>query len=117
MTDGQLPPPQPPQQRQPDGFTRVGDALRRIPRWAWLTAGGVALAIYAVVANVGDDRPTQSELFCSDLRSGLTLLNMWPRDMDPAEFAQVAYGNISTSCPEHLERNRAYFEGWGYTVD
>lgn len=63
-----------------------------------------------------DSQPEGSKIsraFCEDLDNGYTLMNLWPRDMDPAEFADKAWGYIATTCPEHYAPNRDYFDGWG----
>lgn len=57
-----------------------------------------------------------SRAFCADLDAGLTLMNLWPRDMDPAEFADDAWGYIATTCPEHYLPNKDYFDGWNKPV-
>lgn len=103
----------PPPDTEPE--TRPG-----VPKvWYWIGAGFAALIAYALITNgTGNEKSlTPSEAFCADLRNGHTLMNLWPRDQDPADYAGDAYGRVSISCPEFLERNRSYFEGWGYTVD
>lgn len=73
---------------------------------------GAVIAVL-VVSACGSSSSSVSEAFCGDLDNGLTMMNLWPRDMDPEEFANDAWGYVSTTCPEHYEANREYFDNWG----
>lgn len=92
----------------------------RVPVWVWIVGViAIALGVQAVVTGgfIDDDDPSPSEAFCNDLDDGYTLMNLWPRDVDPADFASDSYGRIAVSCPDHLEPNRAYFAQWGIDID
>jgi hypothetical protein len=62
-----------------------------------------------------------SEAFCSDLRSGMTPMNILGSSVKsgtytPSEAADKAYGMAAISCPEQLTSNkglRTYLQGWG----
>lgn len=72
-------------------------------------------AVVLTLGACGDGGRATSSLsraFCADLDNGLTLMNLWPRDMDPEEFAGDAWGYIATTCPEHYAPNRDYFDSW-----
>lgn len=71
-----------------------------------------AVAVAVVVAACGSSSSSLSEAFCADLDDGLSMMNLWPRDMDPADFAEDAWGYVATTCPEHYGPNRAYFDSW-----
>jgi hypothetical protein len=77
----------------------------------WLTVITVLAAITA--CGGGEEGGPLSRAFCADLDNGLTLMNLWPRDQDPADFASDAWGYIATTCPEHYAPNRDYFDQWG----
>ncbi len=66
-----------------------------------------------------------SEAFCSDLRSGMTPMNILGRSVKngtytPQEAADLAYGFAAISCPEQLQSNaglRTYLANWGINPD
>ena len=93
------------------------------PSTAAIIIGVIAILVVAaaVGSSINDDDENRklppSEAFCKDLRSGLTIVNLWPRDEDPETYAGKAYGRMAISCPEQLERHRAYFENWGINID
>ncbi len=106
----------------PDSATKTPTPAwwNRIPIWIWLAAI-VALAFGAIAFTNRDsddtDNMTPSEAYCSDLRNGYTVMNLWDRDVDPEKYAGQAFGRMSISCPEQLEKYRAYFEGWNINID
>lgn len=75
-------------------------------------AAATVAAVFGLVA-CGSSGSDLAEAFCSDLDDGLTMMNLWPRDMDPEEFADDAWGYVATTCPEHYEPNKDYFDSWG----
>jgi len=83
-----------------------------------------AAIVLVVVAVAGcEKKATLSEAFCSDLRKGLTPMNIYGgvRDQyEPKEFADLAYGFAAISCPEQLKTNetlRLYLENWNIDPD
>lgn len=67
----------------------------------------IAVALTACAGGSGSGG-MQSELFCADLREGLTLMNLYD-GRDPGDFASLAYGNMAISCPEQLDKYAEYF--------
>ena len=66
-----------------------------------------------------------SEAFCSDLKSGMTPMNILGEAVregrySPQQAADRAYGFASLSCPEQLQTNEAlrlYLENWNINPD
>lgn len=75
-----------------------------------LTVLALALALTACSGGGGSN---VSQAFCNDLDDGMTMFNLMPSGADPEEFANDAWGYVQTTCPEHYEPNRAYFDQWG----
>ena len=83
-----------------------------------MSAGLIAMTLLVGGCEGGSQKP--SEAFCSDLRSGLTPMNLWDRDEDPGDFADRAYGMAAISCPEQLENNevlRTWLQRWDIDPD
>ena len=66
-----------------------------------------------------------SEAFCSDLKSGMTPMNILGEAVSegrysPQQAADRAYGFAAISCPEQLQTNellRAYLQNWNINPD
>lgn len=71
-----------------------------------------ALAVVVLGACAGGT--TSSDLFCEDLRDGMSLMNLWDGEQAPDDYAEAAYGRMKSSCPELIPRYGDYFESWGY---
>lgn len=87
----------------------------------------LGFAAMAVVLAVGcstkSDTPV-SDAFCADLRSGLTVMNIYggvkAKYPTPADFADAAYGHVKIGCPEQLQSNeglRSFLQAWGINPD
>lgn len=67
--------------------------------------------------------PKPSESFCSDLRSGLSPIQIYGGVEDqytPEKFADLAYGFASISCPGELRTNqglRTFLLAWDINPD
>lgn len=84
---------------------------------------GVTLLLALAACGGGSDTPA-SDAFCRDLRSGLTVMNIYQGVKDrydsPAEFADVAYGHAKIGCADQLTTNeglRTFLEAWGINPD
>lgn len=90
-------------------------------------ARGARVAVVALafaVSSCGSDSAKPSEEYCNDLKDGLSVFQIYEGVKDqypnPAEFADLAYGFASISCPEQLKTNeglRGYLEAWGINPD
>lgn len=77
----------------------------------------IAVAVSGGRSDGGGRNLSPSEAYCKDLRDGATVMNLWDREQDPQDYADDAYGRMSISCSEQLERFRGYFEEWGINID
>jgi hypothetical protein len=99
------------------GSSAMRASYTRGARWLFM-----ALTLVGC-ADKGSDTPA-SDAFCADLRSGLTIMNIYggvrARYDSPADFAQVAYGHALISCPGELTTNeglRTFLQAWGINPD
>ena len=82
---------------------------------AALVAAAAGLAVIAGACSSDGGSSTPSEAFCSDLRSGLTVMNLSDREQDPQDYADDVYGRVAISCPELFDRTdvKALMNAWG----
>lgn len=106
---------------EPASSSRAVQIARRkvvgLPIYAWALIAVLVPAMVVGMVVSSDSGPsrrpdTLSGAFCTDLDNGYSLMNLWPRDQDPKDYASDAWGMIAISCPEHYDRNVAYFEQW-----
>lgn len=83
----------------------------------------VCLVLCAVTGCSSSNSHPVSGAFCSDLKNGLSLFQLYQpvkSKFTPAEFAGRAYGYAAISCPEQLQTNeglRGFLKAWGVDPD